>query len=504
MTPFRVGLLVLISGALLFVFLTFSREGGLSESESIPVHAYFRDASGLGPKSRIQIAGIPVGEVTEITLEGTRAKVFMRIRRNVELKVDAILTKRSESLLGDYLLDLNPGTPGAAPMPDHGEIQKVRDQQGMEAIFASLEGIAGDVKEVTASLRGVVGGEKGQASLQQIVDNVVNLTGAVDETVRRTSTQLDDILANVQDISSDVRGVTSRQDENLERIIENIRVVTEDTRAVMASVREITGVEQTGDLKDSVASLKDTLNKLNGTIDNLEQITTKVREGKGVAGVLLSDERVGQKLAETVDDAADLVSSVTQLKTEIGLRTEYLAAQGSAKNTFTLRLVPQPDKYYILEAVDDPRGTVELEEVQLTPPGAGEPQTQIRRVTRETLKLNAQVAKRFYFTTFRFGVTENTGGVGTDFHFFDDALEFKVDAFNFSVDALRYPRLRATARLHLFDHLVITGGMDDILNDPFRDATTNRLLAGRDFFLGGGIYFTDEDLKGILPFVPSL
>src|SRR6476659_8111934 len=109
-TPFRVGLLVLASAICLFIFLTFVKKGGMSEEESIGVYAYFKDASGLGKKSRIQIAGIPVGEVGDITLEGTRARVTIRVRKEVGLREDASLTKRSESLLGDYLLDLYPGS----------------------------------------------------------------------------------------------------------------------------------------------------------------------------------------------------------------------------------------------------------------------------------------------------------------------------------------------------------------------------------------------------------
>ncbi len=390
-------------------------------------------------------------------------------------------------------------------MPEGGQITRVFDKQGMEAIFASLEGITGDIKEVTASLRKTLGGEQGQASMQKIVENMVSLSSSVDETVRRSGTQLDYILGNVEGISSDLRGVTSRQDQNVERIIENIRVVTEDTRTVLATLKDTLGTKEGEDVRGSIASVKDTLDKLNRTVDNLEQITGKVRDGKGAAGALLTDERIGQKISETVDGAADLVDSITRLQTEVGLRSEYLVNQGSAKNTFSLRLIPKPDKYYLLEAVDDPRGTVETETIQTTPAGTGQPVTQTKVTTRESLKITAQVAKRFYFTTVRFGVTENTGGIGTDFHLFNDALTLKLDAFNFSVQALQYPRLRATARLQLFNHLVVTAGADDILNKEFRDvADNNRLISGRDLFLGAGVYFSDDDLRGIFAVMPSV
>ena len=189
-TPFRVGLLVLASAAFLFIFLTFVRKGGMSEDESVDVYAYFDDASGLGAKSRVQIAGIAVGEVRKIELEGNRAKVWLRIRKDVSPREDAALTKRSESLLGDYMLDLFAGTQNAPLLASGQEISRVYDQQGVEQVFESLNKITGDIQEVTASLRRVLGGDKGTASLEEIVANLRNLSQSVDSTVRDTGGKL--------------------------------------------------------------------------------------------------------------------------------------------------------------------------------------------------------------------------------------------------------------------------------------------------------------------------
>jgi phospholipid/cholesterol/gamma-HCH transport system substrate-binding protein len=212
-TPLRVGLFVVAAGAFLFTFIMFSRKGGLSDRESIDVYALFRDASGLGPKSRVQIAGIPVGEIRSITLEGTRARVNLRIRRDVDLREDASLTKRSESLLGDFLLDLSPGTDAAPPMQEGGQIKRVLDSQGLEAVFESLSRITGDIEQVTRALRDVLGGEKGTGSMQRIVENMVELSDAVDDTVRTSGERLNTILLNFQGVSEDVRGLFFTDDD---------------------------------------------------------------------------------------------------------------------------------------------------------------------------------------------------------------------------------------------------------------------------------------------------
>ncbi|MFP2908958.1 MlaD family protein [Pyxidicoccus sp. 3LFB2] len=496
-TPFRVGLLVIAAGAFLITFVLFTRKGGLGEDESLLVWAYFRDASGLAVRGRVQIAGIPVGEIDAITLEGTRAKVFLRIRNDVDLREDAVVTKRSESLLGDYLLDLNPGTEGAPAMAENGQIRRVIDTAGMEAVFESLSQITADIQQVTGALREVLGGEKGQGSLQRIVENLVRLSDSVDATVRRNADRLDVIVGNVEDISSDVRGITQSNSADVSRIVDNIEMITRDVREVLASVKNIVGTGE-GDVKETVASVKETLDKLDKTLGNLEEITRKVRDGEGAAGVLLADESVGREVRETVQDVARFAARLTDLQTEVGIQSTYLAAQGRSKNLLSVRLIPKPDKYYLLELVDDPRGTVSTQVVQTNPPSEGDPVIQTQKITEESLKISLQFAKRWYFTTLRVGLIESTGGVGGDLHLFEDALTLKLDAFNFAADELRYPRLRATLRAQAFDHLFVVAGMDDILNAQQRDLATQRLIAGRDFFVGGGLFFTDDDLKSIL------
>src|SRR5512137_2031713 len=80
-----VGALVAVAGAAFLVVFTFVKKGGYSDKESYVVHALFSDATGLTWKSRVQIAGIQVGEVDEITLAGQRARLRLRVKKGVEL-----------------------------------------------------------------------------------------------------------------------------------------------------------------------------------------------------------------------------------------------------------------------------------------------------------------------------------------------------------------------------------------------------------------------------------
>lgn len=512
LTPFRVGLLVIAALAILFGFLTFSKKGGMEQDEAVEVFAFFKDASGLGKKSRVQIAGIPVGEIVGIDLVGLKAKVTIRIRKEIGVRRNATLTKRSESLLGDYMIDLAPGTEDQPALKNGDEIKTVLDAPGMEAVLNSVQLIAQDVQQVTQSLRNVLGGEKGQASLESIVANLTTLVAAVDKTVRDTQGRLDSILANIEGISGDVRRITAKEQGNISDIVQNLDVISKDVRDVISTVKRVIG-ENEGEVQGGVASVKETLAKLDRSLSNVEDITKNIKDGKGPVGALVSNERLGQKLSDTIEDVSDFAGRLTGLELELGVRTDYLVNQGAAKIFVQGRLMPKPDKYYLIEAVDDPRGSVETVFVQNNPPAAGEPAVQKQVRTRESLKFSAMFAKKYSFLTLRLGIIESTGGAGVDVNipikFFyysrwlEDALVFKVDAFNFSVEQLTLPRIRATVRFTPIEHLYIVAGIDDALNNPSRDTLTNKLISGRDFFIGAGVYFTDSDLKSLLPVLPS-
>jgi phospholipid/cholesterol/gamma-HCH transport system substrate-binding protein len=496
-TPFRVGLFVLVSGACFAAFFIILKRGAFSGGETMTVVAYFRDASGLGKRSRVQTAGIPVGEITDIALIGDRAKLTIKVRKDLGLHTDASLLKRSESFLGDFLLDLQPGSPSAPLMPDGGVIINVVDVQGMQSLFDSLALITSDIQAVTHSLRETLGADAGEASLQTILRNLTQLSTLVETTARNSQANIASILDNIREVSGDVRNATKGQDTSVREIVENIRAISSDVRSVMADVKGTLKGNQTGS-----GEIQSTLQKLDKTLENLAQVTQDIRDGKGPIGKMIEDERTGQQVSEAVQGVSEYANRLTALQTEVSLSSVYLFNAQSSRNEIDVRIIPSPDKYYLLGLVDDPLGDTSVSYVVSNPPGLYQPAVQKVTTTSYTLKFNAEFAKRYYFATFRFGIIESTGGVGLDLNFFNDVLALKTDVFNFGNEALRYPRLRVTANVTLFQHIFLSGGIDDVFNPPVRSTLDNRLISGRDFFLGGGIHFTDDDLKAILTVAP--
>ena len=103
----------------------------------------------------------------------------------------------------------------------------------------------------------------------------------------------------------------------------------------------------------------------------------KVNEGKSPAGKLLVDEQTGRKVGTAVEGVSDYVDRLTKLQVQLQLRSEWLLNQTNpgggarAKIYFGVRLLPRPDKYYLIEVVSIPRGvnTQTTETTTTRPPG---------------------------------------------------------------------------------------------------------------------------------------
>jgi phospholipid/cholesterol/gamma-HCH transport system substrate-binding protein len=188
MTPFQVGL-VMLAGIAAFVFMigTVSTDL-LGGSRGYTLTARIDDATGLVVDGRVMIAGIPVGSVENVTLDGDEAVLTLRVRDDVELFEGvetpgqggepyflngATLAKKSASLLGDYYLELTPGIAGER-LVEGDEIVNIIEpvstdtlMEQMSGIATHLDAISVDVRRVTANLAEVLGDEEGLQRLER-------------------------------------------------------------------------------------------------------------------------------------------------------------------------------------------------------------------------------------------------------------------------------------------------------------------------------------------------
>ena len=487
-----VGALVVVVVGISY-FLIRSTNDRATGSRGYSVWGLFHDASGLFEKSRVQTAGISVGQIDKRELDSTtaRAKITIRMQPNITLYENAVVSKKSASLLGEYYLEIDPGTPYAEVhgqrtqmrvLKDGDQILNVREPVGMGDIMADVGTLLPILKDILEDVRKLTSGR-----LNDIAENLNDL-------IESNSDTLQQLLNRVDRIAGDVEGVTSAEAGDVKQSIKNVREITESIKSLIGTTQgEIAGTGQAA--RGSLDRLQSTIDNLDKTMKNMETITNRLEKGEGTAGRLLTDDTIARNVEDITEDAGGFIRSITKLQTIVGLRTDYNVLSSAFKSYISVTLLPRPDKFYLIQLVQDQRGYTTTTRTVTQSSNAGV-SNQLTTTTTEGLKFSLEMGKRYGIIDGRFGIIESTGGFGADVFLLNDRLVLSVDVF----DAFKnqYPRVRTTLQYGVWGHnLFLVGGADDLAN-------YNRAKAGAgggfDWFMGAQLVFNDEDLKSLLLF----
>lgn len=448
-TEFKVGALVVVVGGLIgLMSMQVSDDPGfLGKSK----RAWFilDNAAGLIKNSGVKTAGIPVGVVKDIRLQDGKARVDISITSDIPLTTSASVEIKSIGILGDKHVEVNPGSISDPPLPEGGQILIVRDKGSLDNVLSQVGDIAGSLKQVA---------------------EVVRESLAEDGTQKHV---LGRIVKNIETITDDIKEITGENKEQIGEIVDQVNDITR-------TLDELINDESDEGLKKT---WKKTLVRLDSTMKNIDEVTTKINKGEGTIGKLINDETTVDELNTAISGISSLFDSAGKIQTGFDYHGEYLSSVGQTKSHIGIQIQPGLDRYYYLGFVDDPAGVVDREESTVTSGGAVVSDTQTVKRFKNKTKFTAFFAKNFYDLTIKAGLFENTGGFGVDYNFFNKKLRFSFEAFNFE-----RAHLRASVKYDLFYGIYVTAGQQDILDKD----------GARSSYLGAGLFLTNDDLKLLL------
>ncbi len=462
-TEAKVGLLV-FAGILLLTFMSF-RVGefrvGARAGQSF--HILFDSAAGLTKDASVQIAGVEVGRVENIALLDGRADVTVRIDTDIPRDSEARI--RSVGLLGDKYVELDLGR--APEMLSSGEtLVAPATTEDLGQLVGKLTAIADDLKSVTSSLRGALGGLDGERSIREL-------------------------LQSFRDVTFNLNRVIQRNDARIAQVIENMETLS-------------TSLNRT--LVENLASFQETLANARSASRSMDSIFRKVDEGQGTLGRLVNEDKLSDNLEEVLVSAQDVLGVKKKYDTYVSLRGENLVEADDTKGYVSLKLQPRKDKFFLFELVSpegtkgDRSETLTTRRITNTGPGAGSEffptdvtQTVQKQETSDDLLFTAMFGKTFGQTSFRLGLQESTGGVGVDHTLLGRRLGLHMDLWDLqgenSVGSHAHAKLRVDYNFLNYFH--VNAGYDNFLN-----------AEDSSFFYGAGIMFKDEDIKDLFGFFP--
>lgn len=481
-TAAKVGVFAVVTAVAGFFIYSFASKSGGSGS-GYRVYALMQDASGLAKHSHVRVAGIPVGSIDSIKLQGYQARIDIRINDDVKLYEDATVSRVASSLLGEYFLAITPGTEGRRQLKEGDRIQVGMEGITTDEIMRQVSDIAKDVKKVTTALAESVGSDQGKENLKSTLENLAQVTEALNETVRENRQSVRNILNNVERITAEGR-------PEIKEILGNVRESTSEIRELLAKSEGEN--QKAGEVRQIVDKVNRASSSLENALKNLDEVSGRLERGEGTLGRLSKDEKLINEVEGVAESVNEFVGGVSRLQTIVLLRTDYQFLASTVKSYVELRLQPREDKYYVIEVVNEPRGLTLYEQIDVDTTNPNDPPhyREVRTITTNSLRFSLQFAQSFGPFTGRFGLKESTGGVGLDLSLFESRFELRQDLFGFGEVVL--PRYRVSLGYEFVKRFWLLGGVDDVLS-----------RSRRDYFVGVALKFNDEDLKTILPFAPG-
>jgi phospholipid/cholesterol/gamma-HCH transport system substrate-binding protein len=294
-TELRVGILVIVSFALLTMFIFYI--GGKSIRKLIcfsctyRVTAYFPDANGLRGGGEVWLEGVTVGKVDDVKISPSQdpnrsVEVLLILDKDFQDKITTGCPPEEQEtalpenapctvalistigVLGDKNVELTRGTPGNGhPIPDGGYIQ------GRSA---------GDIKQIIESSN-------------DLVNN------------------LDVLSQRVLEISADIKGGKGTLGKlmNDTSIYDNLNRTTLEMEALVKDARHGNGTIGRLLSDDTLyQNLKSTVDRTNSTIDQVNDTIAQVRNGKGTIAKFLNDPAIYDQMNEVIARFKTIVEQI--------------------------------------------------------------------------------------------------------------------------------------------------------------------------------------------------
>lgn len=428
-TPeWKVGILVVGVSSLIGVMSLRVAEGPGLFNNGQKFHFTLDDAGGVVKGSAVKMAGIKVGTIEDIVLKDSKAQIELSIDKDVPITSSAKAELRTDGILGDKHVEIVPGNPADAKLTSGSELPSSGNGGGLDKM------------------------------VNQISELMTNLNKATKE--GDNSTMLGRIVINIEKITHDLADLTGDNKAKVGEIVDNLR-------------------ELTGNLKEHIND--ETLARLDKTIQNVEDITTRINKGEGTIGRLINDEETVEELNSAITNVNRFLGGMDKMELSVDFHSEYLTSVDMTKSYLGLKIQPGLDRYYMIQLVDDPRGVSRTNRVETTPLNGSTSTVDERVIYYNKVKFTGLFAKNFYDFTLKGGLIEDTGGFGIDYHMFDRQVQVSAEFFNF-----RDLYARSYVRYNFMKGVYAIAGGDNLFSADQKKSSA---------FVGAGLFITNDDLK---------
>ena len=272
----------------------------------------FENTSGLTEGSPVHLVGMQIGAVSRIVFPDDLRESRLRVEFSVDrafasrIRVGTEASLRALNYLAqDKYIELIPGDPEKAVIEPGGYVEP--GTSFLEETLLRGQGIAEDIKEITASLRDLLKAlNQGGGLIQEMIHNP--------EFGRKGAKSLEGSLLSLHSVLEGVEegrgfaGVLLSDEAFRRKQIDNIDAALTHLRSVMAKLDS--GEGMVGQLTASGGAGERALRDLEAAAAAFREVAENLNAGRGLLGRLVSDEEYAQALLRKLDAAVGHAESI--------------------------------------------------------------------------------------------------------------------------------------------------------------------------------------------------
>ncbi|MDR0800476.1 MAG: MlaD family protein [Endomicrobium sp.] len=384
--------------------------GSFTLRKTYHIYVKFDSISGLTRKAKVKIAGIDIGVLRSISLDDSKAELKLSIRKDAVLYKNASARIVSMGIIGTKYIEIVPGD-SSFPKLEEGDYISSEQKPSIESTLT----------DITDRINKVLYSEK-EGNIKDIVENLAVALYSLKEVLNNLSAQNNQIVSSINNFNK-----------------------------FSIDIVDISG-QNKQDLKDTMSSVKDISAKV-------DVLITRIYDGDGPISTLINDEQMSKDLKETIASAKETVESLNNTIGKVGrlqlswdYTGKYDIKDEKYVNDIGLKLASGNGRFYYL-------GVANGVDSRLTNGNENE----------NINTLNALLGFRSEKAEIYGGAMKNKLGVGLGYSFFQPIytnytmLKVYLDAYNFRRDKYG-PEIDAGIRFGITKWLYAGIAIEDISN----------------------------------------
>ena len=323
----RVGVTVIVAVvALMFVVFLMSSTTGIFTNK-IQLYTYFDNAEGLVPGAPVRLQGVDIGNVTGISVVANHGNTPVQIRMRVNtrysdgatpmLRKDSIASLSTAGVLGQSFVDID---------TSHAKDRGARDgdtlpaenkpdfQDVVKASQTSLQNVDILVRRLDRIIASI---ESGQGTVGKLIYDP-SLYNRLNATVSEAQTLVNEVSSGKGSIgklvaNDELYNKLNADVDKLDKIIDSINSGQGTVGKLIKDPTLYNNANETmAKARNMLPNDPEFAKKLQGTVENLHALTTKMNEGQGSVGKLFNDPSVYNNTDQLLTEARHLMQAIRE------------------------------------------------------------------------------------------------------------------------------------------------------------------------------------------------